>query len=196
MKAFALVAADMPELRTCYIDFPWPHLYQHQMSVASIAVEKQSDGAHVVSFAKVADPANRKLSALDRYLRSFARSTTRNSGVAALAVWMRYLWRPLRLFVWWCGLNLNGHFRAQQIGTFAISVYSALGAESLHPLTPLSFLLNYGLIDDQGNVDVRIVYDHRVMDGAMVARALAAMEVTLNGPIVAELQSLRADTIQ
>ena len=38
-------------------------------------------------------------------------------------------------------------------------------------------LLNWGPIDADGTVNVRILYDHRVMDGANVARALERLEV-------------------
>jgi hypothetical protein len=38
---------------------------------------------------------------------------------------------------------------------------------------------------------VRITYDHRVMDGACIARALAELEETLNGPIVQTLTAGR-----
>jgi hypothetical protein len=41
-------------------------------------------------------------------------------------------------------------------------------------------------------VDVRIVYDHRVLDGATVARALARLEDVLNGEIAAELSGSAA----
>lgn len=84
--------------------------------------------------------------------------------------------------------NSGGYFRSRQFGTYGVSVYSGLGAESLHPLSPLTFVLNYGIIDEQGEVDVRVVYDHRVLDGANVARTLAALEETLNGPILEELR--------
>ena len=73
------------------------------------------------------------------------------------------------------------------MGTFGLSVYSSHGAESLHPLSPLTTTLNYGVIREDGTVPVRIVYDHRVMDGATVARALALLEQTLNQDIRAEL---------
>ena len=41
-----------------------------------------------------------------------------------------------------------------------------------------------------GDVDVRVVYDHRVLDGATVARALGRLEEVLTGPIVEELHGL------
>jgi pyruvate/2-oxoglutarate dehydrogenase complex dihydrolipoamide acyltransferase (E2) component len=73
------------------------------------------------------------------------------------------------------------------MGTFGVSVYSALGSESLHPLSPLTTTLNYGVIGRRGGVTVRLIYDHRVLDGSAVARALADLEEVLNGPIAAEL---------
>jgi hypothetical protein len=51
-------------------------------------------------------------------------------------------------------------------------------------------LLNYGVIDSDGYVNVRIIYDHRVMDGAIVARALARLEQILNTSILDEIRSL------
>jgi pyruvate/2-oxoglutarate dehydrogenase complex dihydrolipoamide acyltransferase (E2) component len=38
---------------------------------------------------------------------------------------------------------------------------------------------------------VRLIYDHRLMDGATVARALMQMEEILNGPIARELKEAR-----
>ncbi len=95
---------------------------------------------------------------------------------------------PVRWLLMWLGLNI-GRQRANRFGTFQLSVYSGLGAESLNPLTPLTTLLNYGPIDEHGFVNVRIHYDHRVMDGATVARALAKFEQILNGPVAEELAS-------
>jgi len=53
-------------------------------------------------------------------------------------------------------------------------------------------LLNYGVISSDGNVNVRIIYDHRVMNGATVARALARLEEVLNTVVAEELRSLAA----
>ena len=48
-------------------------------------------------------------------------------------------------------------------------------------------VLNYGVIAPDGTVDVRFNYDHRVMDGAVVARALQSLEQILTQIIVGEL---------
>ena len=59
---------------------------------------------------------------------------------------------------------------------------------------PLTTTLNYGVIDGEGKVTVRVIYDHRVVNGATVARALARLEEILNTSLVAEIrsQSVRA----
>jgi hypothetical protein len=111
-------------------------------------------------------------------------------GLARFGLWVSLLWWPLRRALWWWGLNSDGYFRARQFGTFGMSIYSSLGSESLHPLSPMTFVINYGVIDDEGNVTVKLIYDHRVVDGANVARALAAIEEALHGPILQELREM------
>jgi hypothetical protein len=192
-KAFDLVSRDMPVLRRSYLSLPWAHLYEHPISVASVTVEKLDRGTREVFFAKLREPGRRRFGALDRYLRWFINSPKANMGLARLGLWVSYLPWPLRRLLWWWALNAEGYFRARQFGTFGMSVYSGLGSESLHPLSPLSYVLNYGVIDEAGNVNVRIIYDHRVLDGATVARALAAIEAAMNGPILAELNGQRPD---
>ena len=63
------------------------------------------------------------------------------------------------------------------------------GAEG-SSVIPLTTTLNYGVIGPDGGVQVRIIYDHRTMDGATVARALACLEAVLHGPIADELADL------
>ena len=46
-----------------------------------------------------------------------------------------------------------------------------------------------GVIEPDGSVDVRLIYDHRVLDGTTVARALAELEETLNRELVNELRA-------
>jgi hypothetical protein len=55
--------------------------------------------------------------------------------------------------------------------------------------------MNYGPIDEKGSVTVRIHYDHRVMDGASIARALERFERILNGAVVDEIRALGQDGI-
>jgi hypothetical protein len=191
-KAYARVAAETPELRRAFLKFPTPHLYEHPGSVATVAVERHHGDENAVLLASVKGPDLLSLAELDGRIRGFQSAplaeVTPFRRALALAAWPT----PLRRLAWWAGLNVSGRQRARYFGTFLVSVYSGLGAESLHPLTPLTTSLNYGVIDADGDVAVRIVYDHRVLDGATVARALAALGEVLNGEVVAELKELGA----
>jgi hypothetical protein len=89
---------------------------------------------------------------------------------------------------WWVTLNLSGYKRCKRFGTFGLSSYGNLGAENLHPISPLSTTLTYGPIDAAtGKVVVKLIYDHRVLDGAYIARRLRDIEDALNGPVSEEL---------
>ena len=61
------------------------------------------------------------------------------------------------------------------------------------PISPLTTTLTYGPIDPAtGRVVVKLIYDHRVLDGAYIARRLRDIEEVLNGPILDELLDDRA----
>src|SRR5262245_57319513 len=44
LKAYARVAATMPELRRVYLSLPWGRLYEYPTSVANVAVERDYQG--------------------------------------------------------------------------------------------------------------------------------------------------------
>ena len=71
-----------------------------------------------------------------------------------------------------------------------VSSLGSMGVEQIHPRTFLTTYLTFGPIDRYGDVNVKIIYDHRVLDGRTVARALVELEKTLNGPILNEIRKL------
>ena len=188
-KAFALVAAARPELRRAYLSFPRPHLYEHPLNIASIAVERLFEGDEAVFFAPIRTPELLPLAEIDAKLRRFKEKPIEAVGSFRRTLKLGRLPRPLRRLIWWVGLNVWGRKRAHYLGTFGVSVYAGLGASSLHPLSPGSLTLNYGVFEPDGSVDVRLIYDHRVLDGATVARALEQMECALKCELLAELQA-------
>lgn len=196
VKAYGLVARQMPELRRAYLPFPYARFYEHPSSIASVAVERDFQGEHAVFFAHLHGPENQTLAALDAHLGHHKSAPVEAIGLYRRALRVSRLPRPLRRLLWWVGLNSSGAKRARRMGTFGISVYSGLGAESLHPLSPLTTTLNYGVIQADGTVTVRIIYDHRVMDGATVARALALLEETLLSAILNELRADSGDHLE
>ncbi len=189
-KAYAFVCNAHPQLRRAYLSLPRPHLYEHPISVASVAVERPFGDEDAVFFAHLGEPDKLALTDLDARLKRHKELPL--EAIGGLRRQLRTARYPsfVRRALWWLGLNLWGRKRAHFFGTYGVSVYSGLGASSLHPLSVLTSLLTYGVIEPDGEVDVRIVYDHRVMDGSTVARALADLERVLRHEIVAELRYL------
>jgi hypothetical protein len=186
LKGYALLAREMPELRRAYVKLPWPQLYEYPMSVASIAHEREYDGEQAVLLSLIKCPERLSIPQLEASIHAARSLPIMEVREFRRALRMARAPAPLRWLLMWLGLNIARQ-RAKFFGTFQLSVYSGLGAESLNPLTPLTTLLNYGPIGKDGSVSVRIHYDHRVMDGANVARALERFEKILNGTVATEV---------
>lgn len=189
-KAYAMVAARAPQLRRSYISFLRPHLYEHPNNIASVAISRPYEGEDAVFFARVRSPERQGLGQLDAFLRYHKEEPVEKIALFRFALQVSQLPSLARRALWWYGLQTSGYRRAAYLGTFGVSVYSSSGSESLHPLSPLTTALNYGPIRPDGDVDVRIIYDHRTLDGGTVARALAAVEDTLLDEILPELREL------
>src|SRR5204863_10035047 len=114
-------------------------------------------------------------------------------GFYRMALRFSHVPTPLRRTFWWVTLNLSGYKRCKRFGTFGLSSYGNLGAENLHPISPLTTTLTYGPIDPAtGRVVVKLIYDHRVLDGAYIARRLRDIEDVLKTTIRDELRDGRA----
>jgi hypothetical protein len=188
IKGYALVAQEFPELRRAYIKIPWHRLYEYPKSVAHVTLERDFDGEKCVFAAKIKDPASLSVLKIHEMIKIWKEIPIRDYKEFRRGLWITRMPWPIRPFLWWLGLNI-GRQRGNFFGTFTLSVYSGLGVESLHPLTPTTTTLNYGVIDSNGNVTVRIVYDHRVMDGATVARALIRLEAILSSLVLDEVRT-------
>jgi hypothetical protein len=189
-KAWAMTCAAHAPLRRAYLSFPWPRLYQHPISVASVAVEMPYGNETAVFFKQLSRPEVSPLTEIDYRIKRFKDGPLGSTG--GMRRQLNVAGQPLavRRLLWWSALNVSGRHRAQWLGTFAVSVYSSLGAESLHPTCLLTSTLSYGVIGRDGSVPVRVSYDHRTLDGATVARALADLERFLTHEILAELRYL------
>jgi hypothetical protein len=192
-KAYAKVALEFPSLRRAYLSFPWARLYEHGMNIASIAVERIFEGEPGVFFGHIHSPEELAIMELEKRLTHFKDDPIESVADFQSTMMITRLPKPIRRLAWWYVTHSRGYRKATWLGTFGVSVYSNLGAESLHPLSPLTTTLNYGVIQANGDVAVRIIYDHRVLDGAVVARVLARLEAVLNGDIRGELNELAAD---
>lgn len=191
IKAFAIVARGTPALRQTYMSFPWAHLYEHGKNIAVINVERQWGDEKVVVLARIRSPENRPLEQLDALLRDYKDtpleqipSFRRDMSTARLP------W-PLRRMLWWGALNLFGRRRCHNFGTFAVTSVAAHGAGVLHVIPLLTSQLHYGLLDEDGRLDMRMTFDHRVLDGVTAAGVLVGMENALLNELLEEVQGLR-----
>jgi hypothetical protein len=187
IKAYALVAREVPELRRIYFGLPWQRCVEFAHSTASVAVEIRYDGEPAVFPCVIDDPASLPLAAISDTIREVAQTPAENIAMFNIYGALAKLPAPMRWAIFTILFNMPMH-RATRFGTFALSTVGSHGTELLHPLSAWPTLLTYGALAADGTIAVRIIFDHRVMDGFGVAHALARLEETLNGAIVTELQ--------
>jgi hypothetical protein len=188
MKAYALVGAEHAPLRRSYLEFPWPRFYEHPYMNCALAIERMYQGEEGVFVGLFRAPEQQSLVQLQAALRWYKNEPLEKVGFYRQALRFSKVPRPVRRFLWWSTLNISGFKRCKRFGTFGLSTYGSLGAEQIHPISPLTTTLTFGPIDPvAGRVVVKLIYDHRVLDGAFVARRLKEIEETLNGTILDEL---------
>lgn len=189
MKAYALVGAANPPLRRALLEFPWPRLYEHPWMNCALAIERSYNNEPNVFVGLFRAPEEQTITQLQEALAWYKKQPLENVGVYRRALKFNHVPTPIRRMFWWSTLNLSGYKRAKRFGTFGLTSYGALGAESLHPISPLTTTLTYGPISKSGDVIVKLIYDHRVLDGAYIARRLRDIDAALNGPILDELRA-------
>ena len=189
-KSFSIVAAHRPELRRTYLPLPWPHLWEADESIASIAIEREYQGERGVFFGMFKTPNDKPLAEFAVKLQEW--KTRPLEEIAIFRRLLRYSRLPLlvRRFLWWSAVSWSGKVKARNFGTFGISLTGASGATATNLIGPVTTALNCGIIQPDGSVDVRLHFDHRVLDGMLAARALQELEDVLNHEIVAELETM------
>lgn len=188
IKAYAIVAQEFPELRQTWYVWPSSHIYQHPTSVAALTVQREIDGEPWLFWGMVQSPETQSLSAIQSLIDRF-----RSEPVQSIfqRQWqMAQLPTLLRRFLWWWNLKIETRKRAKRLGTFFVSTLSGLGAEIQLPPSVQTGCLTYGPLDEDNVARVTLAYDHRIMDGALVAQVLKRIESVLNETLVAELQVL------
>jgi len=187
VKAFALVSMRNPSLRRCYVRWPRPHFWEADFTIASVTVARDYDGELAVFFFHLRAPERTSLLRIQEHLND-----AKTKPFDAVHSYRRLLrlsrwWQPLRRSVWAYGYHKSGRERAKYFGTFGLSTTASYGGRLVHVISPLAATITYGPIRDDGTLPVTLVFDHRVLDGAMAATALVELERTLNGAILDEL---------
>lgn len=192
IKAYAVVAQEVPELRQTWYSWPWAHLYQHSTSVATLTVQREVDNEPWLFWGLIRSPESESLPTIQAMIDQF-----RNEPVQSIfqRQWqMAQLPTFLRRLIWWWNLKIETKKRAKRLGTFFVSTLSGLGAEIQLPPSVQTGCLTYGPLDENNVARVTLAYDHRIMDGALVARVLQRLESVLNELLLAELQTLNQPT--
>ena len=188
MKAYAQVAMEHPPLRRALLELPWQRMYEHPQTNCSLAIEREFEGEDGVFFGMFRAPEGQTLGELQRSLAEFKTLPLEEIGFFRRMVRISRCPTPVRRFLWSMSLFVSGRARAKRFGTFGVTTLGGAGVEQVHPLSPLTTTLTFGPIDAWGKVLVKIIYDHRVLDGAYVARRLVDLEATLNRAILDELR--------
>jgi hypothetical protein len=191
LKAYGCVTAQSEVLRQSFMKWPWAHVYQHERTVAMLAMHREHEGRARLCWGRFVDPGERRLveiqQQLDQYqikpVREAFRKQVRLSG---------WPW-PLRRLAWWLTINGSGRVRARQIGTFSLSALAGQGVINRDHPTICTSSLTYGPVDSAGQLLVTLVYDHRLLDGMQAADALQQLRRYLREDMVTELRSLAAN---
>ena len=191
-KAFAIVAARTPELRRSYLRYPWPHLYEHPRNLATLNLERKFGDEKIVIYALIRGPENRTLEELDAIIRWHKNEPLENIGSFQRAIRLGRLPFPIRRLVWWVSLNFFGRLRCHNYGTFGVTSTGGIGAGIQRIIPILTSTIHYGMFDAAGSLDMRLSFDHRVLDGATAAQALVDLESVLKREILDEVRSLPA----
>ncbi len=188
IKAFALVAKRRPVLRQAYISWPWPHVQQEAFSVAMLATHREHRSEPWVFWSRFTQPEQRSLIDMQRTLDDFLTEPVEQ--VFKQQWLLSGLPTMLRRCFWWWTLNFAGSKRARRVGTFFLTTLAGKGVEIQDPPAFLTSNLTYGPLNETGHCRVTLSYDHRLMDGALVADCLIELEQVLNGEIARELEQI------
>ncbi|MEX2141839.1 MAG: hypothetical protein WD894_21415 [Pirellulales bacterium] len=190
MKAYATVAAEVPQLRQAYCRWPWPRLCQCGENVAMVAINREYVGEERLCWGRFTSPEGHSLADLQDALDAYQREPVER--IFRRQVRLSKCPTPLRRLALWLNLNFSRRRRAKRLGTFSMSTLA--GQRTLNRFHPtlLTTSLSFGPLDDCGRALVTLVCDHRVLDGALAARALSSLQTVLGGTIADELRAMQA----
>ena len=188
IKAFAEVARQFPELRQTWYRWPWAHIYQHRHSHATLTVQRKLQAEPWLFWGTIDQPETMPLTAVQSQIDRFCSDSPK---VIFKRQWqLAKLPTLLRRAIWWWNLNLSTSGRSRRLGTFFVSTLSGRGTEIQVPPSIHTGCLTFGPLDERGCSRVTLAYDHRIMDGALVAEILERLEQVLNEQIFQELTTL------
>ena len=189
LKAYALVAREQPALRTWFVRGLVPRLATASASVATLAVNRGAGDDERLCFARLQEPDALPLSEIQAFVSACATRPVEEMFRRQLELEM--MPGPIRRTILRWNMNSTSPKRPTRIGTFSLSTLAGMGATNRFHPTICTTSLSYAPLDAEGRCLVTLIADHRVLDGAAVARALERLEAVLGTVVAAELRALR-----
>ena len=187
LKAYGLVATDVPELRQTWYRWPLAHIYQHPESVGILTVQREYKNQPWLFWGRIVQPESLSLLEIQRLIDRFIADPPKS--VFKDQIRLAGLPSLIRRLIWGWNVHVAKARRAERLGTFFLSTLSGFGVEIQLPPSIQTGCLTYGSVDESGTCKVTLAYDHRVMDGVRVAEILQRLESTL-------LQTVRRELLQ
>jgi hypothetical protein len=196
LKAYALVAREMPVLRTWLVNGLAGGLTRRlatsSESVATLAVNRVEDGEDRLFWARLARPDALPLPEIQAFVADCTTKPVEEIFKRQFELEMVPGWLRRTILRW--NMNSTSRKRAARIGTFSLSTLAGMGATNRFHPTICTTSLSYAPLAADGSCLVTLIADHRVLDGVAAARALARLEETLVGDMARELRGLPAVT--
>jgi hypothetical protein len=191
MKAYAMVAAENPQLRQAYCRWPWPRLCQNGENVAMVCINRMDGGEERLCWGRFFSPERQSVTALQTALDAYQNEPV--DSIFRRQVRLSKCPLPLRRLALWMNLNFARKRRARRLGTFSMSALAGQQAfNRFHP-TLLATSLSFGPLNQRGQALVTLICDHRVLDGALGARVLSELQANFLNSISDELQALNSN---
>ena len=191
MKAYACVSQQDPTLRRSYVRFPWGHLYEHDRTVCMMTIAREHEGEERLFFARFNSPEERSLVELQKHYDYYRKAPIKEIKQFRHQINFAKAPRFVRRFAWWSMFNLWPQTRAGHMGTFGISISGYKGCYAAsHHLGTNSTILGVDPFPKNGVSRILLTFDHRVMDGTPVTKAMQQLHHMLTTAIKVELAEL------
>jgi hypothetical protein len=194
LKAYALAAERRPELRWVFLSMPWPHIYEHPCSVATVVTEREWQGEFGVFFDQIVAPEAMPLMQIDEMIGGLKRNPIESIGGYRRMIRYTRLPSLIRRPAWRLGLRGSGYLHARYFGTYSVNAIGLPRAAVVQTATPLTVSLTHMPLEPPGQIRICGAFDHRVIDGMAVGRALGEVEAIINDAMIAELRELAEAT--
>lgn len=187
LKAFGLVAAEVPQLRQTWYRWPWATLYQHPHSVGIVTVHREFQGEPWLFWGRIPQPERKSLVDIQSLLDTYRTGPVED--VFDRELQLAHLPTVIRRLLWGWNIHVARRKRMKRLGTFFLSTLAGRGVTIQVPPSVQTACLTYGPLDPEGRCQVTLAYDHRVLDGVLISECLNRLERVL-------LETVRCEVLQ